>query len=85
MITKQERKRLKEIFGSEYSQTVLRQVNKDGLLSKHGVPFTVDMIRQVFNGLNHEAIEASIYKAAKAAKNKKKLEEAKRKSILKSA
>lgn len=80
MITKKERKRLKRVLGSHYTNVVSKQLEADGILDKKGVPYKANMIRVVFSGSrsNHK-IEVAIFKAYEKRlteiKNQKKIRE----------
>lgn len=61
MITKEQRKKLKETLGYHYTGDVLKILKKRGITNRKGAPYGSSMIRNVYNGLNeNKEIENAI-------------------------
>lgn len=62
MITEKDRESLKKVIGNRYSRKVLQILNKNEAITSAGKSFSIEYIRQVFNG-HHENkdVELAIY------------------------
>jgi len=81
MISDTERRELKGIIGNRYSNRVLALLNSDNVISGSGKRYTIEYIRQVFNGHHSNAdVEYAIYELRdKIVLKEKKLEDMKKK------
>ena len=78
MIHKEQRKKLKEIIGHQYTEKVLKILKEQKVTNRKGTAYGTSMIRNVFNGLNeNEAIEDAIMELCvrTLAETKKTVEE----------
>lgn len=78
MITSAQRKKLKKVFTTGYSQGVREILKEKKILGKSGKPFSESYVNHVFNGRNtNENIEEAIFelyqKRVYTIKNKKEL------------
>jgi hypothetical protein len=61
MIHKKQRKILKKILGSHYTDKVLHILKEKSVTTRKGTAYGSSMIRNVFNGINeNKAIESAI-------------------------
>ena len=61
MIHKEQRKKLKEVLGHQYTEKVLKILKENKVTNRRGTAYGKSMIRNVFNGLNeNKAIENAI-------------------------
>ncbi|MAC86385.1 MAG: hypothetical protein CMC94_05505 [Flavobacteriales bacterium] len=63
MITKSEKKRIKELLGGHYVSVVKEELRLENALNKNGDEHSSTMITNVMNGKPHEVIEEAIYSA----------------------
>jgi hypothetical protein len=62
MITETEKEELKEILGRNYTRKVLSLLNKNSESSTEGKKYSIQYVRQVFNGLHDNLdVEIAIY------------------------
>jgi len=61
MIHKEQRKKLKEVLGHNYTEQVLKILKEHKVTNRRGTAYGKSMIRNVFTGLNeNKAIEDAI-------------------------
>jgi hypothetical protein len=85
MITKQQKKAFKKIFGKFYTPNVIKVLQKKGVLDAKGKTHSASMISNIFNGLaSHELIEEAIIEAVIIQKAENRKKEIKKKKLLKS-
>jgi len=79
MISPTEREELKGIIGNRYSNRVLALLNTDNVISGSGKEYSIEYIRQVFNGHHsNDDVEYAIYELRdKILEKQKKLEQKK--------
>lgn len=62
MINDQEREELKKVIGKHYTRKVLNLLNQRNAMTGAGRSFSIEYIRQVFNGHHqNEEVELAIY------------------------
>ena len=83
MISGTERDELKKIIGKHYSNRVLKILNKENVISSSGKEYSIEFIRQVFNGHHSNLdVEAAIYELRdKVLSKQKKLQTMKSKNL----
>ncbi|QMU65334.1 MAG: hypothetical protein GKR88_14230 [Flavobacteriaceae bacterium] len=65
MITKLERKQLKDLFQGHYAEDVLNILSQKMVLNRNGEPHNVQYVRMVFQGIRKNSdIEAAIWQLA---------------------
>ena len=61
MITKEDKEKIKKVFGGRYSSEIKKLLDKKGLKNRDGNFHTANMIRHVMNGISHPVIEKAIF------------------------
>ena len=65
MITEEEQKQLRQLFGGHYSQDVLNILNHQNITNRNGEPHSSQYVRMVFQGVRQNAeIEKAIWQLA---------------------
>jgi hypothetical protein len=83
MITSIEKKQLKKIIGTQYTDDVLEILNQKTIRNRNGHPHNAQYILQVFNGIRSNSdIEAAIWELASIRKAEAKEMEKLKKQIL---
>lgn len=70
MITKTEKKKIKEILGWRYARLVQEFLTKNEYYNSKGAPYPTAMIVNVMNGNQNERIEDAIYELVALKKAK---------------
>ena len=84
MITKSERKLFKKAIGYGHIKKIQQYLRDANIKRDNGREFSATHIANVFNGVEHEAIEAGIFLCAKYYKEETKKQKQQKTDILKS-
>jgi len=83
MISKSQKKRIKNILGHNYSSLILEYLNDNNIRTRHGLPYTsYSTIRATMNGKQNEEVEKAIFKVVEIKKQEILSETENRKRIL---
>tara|TARA_B100002049_G_scaffold231679_1_gene209776 strand:+ start:2065 stop:2325 length:261 start_codon:yes stop_codon:yes gene_type:complete len=83
MITDEERKKLKKIFGAKHITKIREFFVEKKIHSREGEPYSQSFVSRVFNGRDrHDVVETAIFDAAIDYKMKMQEQEDRRKEIL---